>query len=130
MSEEILKALMQLFAIILKQDGKVSIVEHTRVETFLKQQISPDQVPEYLALFEKFSDFDKNQKENDNEEEGGKKLTSMVDSVRTLKICKKIRVFLILRTERKSFYFKIQPAGVATNLLRFPKLVSDFNLAQ
>jgi ABC-type multidrug transport system ATPase subunit len=93
MSEEILKALMQLFAIILKQDSNVSLVQHKRVAAFLNQQISPDQVPEYLNLFEKFAEFDKNQNESGSEIEGTgktKKLTSMVDSVRTLKICKKI----------------------------------------
>ena len=88
MSEEILKALMQLFAIIAKQDGEVSDLQHSRVESFLKQQISPDQVPEYLLFFDKESGFDK--KGTDSEEEGVKKRTSVNDSVKTLGICKKI----------------------------------------
>lgn len=92
MSEEILKALMQLFAIILKQDGVVSETQHARVEAFLKQQISPDQVPAYLSLFEEASGYNEQVgNEQDAEEDGGKKkLTSMKDSVRTLGICKKI----------------------------------------
>ena len=92
MSEEILKALMQLFAIILKQDGVVSEMQHARVEAFLKQQISPDQVPAYLGLFEEACGYNEHvNHEQDSEEEGGKKkLTSMKDSVRTLGICKKI----------------------------------------
>ncbi len=87
MSEEILKALMQLFAIILKQDGVVTKTQHARVESFLKQQISPDQVAAYLTLFEDASGY--NEKPNP-EEDGKKKLTSVKDSVRTLGICKKI----------------------------------------
>lgn len=92
MSEEILKALMQLFAIILKQDGVVSTTQHARVEAFLKQQISPDQVPAYLSLFEEASGYNVQvEKMSDSEEEGGKKkLTSVNDSVKTLGICKKI----------------------------------------
>ncbi len=92
MSEEILKALMQLFAIILKQDGVVSETQHARVEAFLKQQISPDQVPAYLSLFEEASGYNEQVEEELDSQEGGgkKKLTSMKDSVRTLGICKKI----------------------------------------
>lgn len=90
MSEEILKALMQLFAIILKQDGVVTKSQHARVEAFLKQQISPDQVAGYLSLFEEASGYQENAEEEVKSEEQGKKLTSMKDSVRTLGICKKI----------------------------------------
>ena len=91
MSEEILKALMQLFAIILKQDGVVSKTQHARVEAFLKEQISPDQVQAYLSLFEDASGYNEQVEEISDSEEGGKKkLTSMKDSVRTLGICKKI----------------------------------------
>ncbi len=89
MSEEILKALMQLFAIITKQDGVVSALQRSRVEAFLKQQISPNQVPDYLALFDKESGYDQQGKEG---EDGGEKRrqTSVNDSVKTLGICKKI----------------------------------------
>jgi ABC transport system ATP-binding/permease protein len=91
MSEEILKALMQLFAILVKQDGKVTDMQFYRVESFLKQQISPDQVPEYLELFVKASDYKRPGEEVDGEEEGGKRTkTSVNDSVKTLGICKKI----------------------------------------
>ncbi len=88
MSEEILKALMQLFAIITKQDGVVSELQRKRVEAFLKQQISPNQVPEYLLLFDKHSGYDLQGKEG--EEGVVKKQTSVNDSVKTLGICKKI----------------------------------------
>ena len=53
MSEEILKALMQLFAIISKQDGGTTAQERKYVEDFLISQRSEDDVAEYLALFDK-----------------------------------------------------------------------------
>ena len=88
MSEEILKALMQLFAIISKQDGLVSEFQRARVETFLKQQISPNQVAEYLAFFDKESGYDEQKKITDLDEKP--RLTSVNDSVKTLGICRKI----------------------------------------
>ncbi|HTF80438.1 MAG TPA: ATP-binding cassette domain-containing protein, partial [Cytophagales bacterium] len=87
MSEEILKALMQLFAIILKQDEAVSNDEKLFVERFLKQQLNPEMVAEYYALFESF--LSEGAQEPGGEEKK-KKLTSVKDSVKTLSICKKI----------------------------------------
>ena len=56
MSEEILRALMQLFAIIAKQDdGVVTDEEHAYVENFLLQQINADSAKEYMALFDQFA---------------------------------------------------------------------------
>jgi hypothetical protein len=52
MSERILKALMQLFAIIAKVDG-VTNDGRTIVQTFLKQQLSSDLVDQYLTRFPK-----------------------------------------------------------------------------
>ncbi|TCO10950.1 ATP-binding cassette domain-containing protein [Natronoflexus pectinivorans] len=90
MSEEILKALMQLFGLLTKQDGGVGSNETEYVRMFLKQQLSSDAVEEYFALFLKHSAKAKSN-DSDGEEEGGKvKLTSMKDSVRILGICKKI----------------------------------------
>lgn len=84
MSEEILRALMQLFAIIAKQDdGIVTEEERAYVETFLLQQINADSAREYLALFDQFA-------ASTAERSGAKKLTSVRDSVRILGICKKI----------------------------------------
>jgi len=90
MSEEILKALMRLFAIIAKQDGGVEDNEIEFVETFLTSQLSSDFVEEYMALFYKHAGI------KDIEEYRAKKgdqepqLTSVKDSVRILGICKKI----------------------------------------
>ena len=83
MSEEILKALMQLFAIITKQDEGITSGESRYVESFLKQQLNDDSVLEYIELFESYG-------ESDDKSDGKKKLTSVKDSVRTLGICKKI----------------------------------------
>src|SRR6478752_6753504 len=84
MSEEILKALTQLFAIITKQDGGVTERERQFVINFFQTELDHDSVKEYLDLYDQFSGYGK-------EEEGGKsKLTSVKDSVKTLGICKKI----------------------------------------
>src|SRR4030042_2727825 len=88
MSEEILKALMQLFAIIAKQDGGVEENEKYFVRTFLTHQLSEDKVREYFALFEEHSGL--TDSSNDPAEHEKEKLTSVIDSVRILSICRKI----------------------------------------
>jgi ABC-type multidrug transport system ATPase subunit len=90
MSEEILKALMQLFAIIAKQDGGVEDNEIDFVESFLTSQLSSDFVEEYMGLFYKHADI-LNREDNRQKKADGKiELTSVKDSVRILGICKKI----------------------------------------
>ncbi|MFT3741032.1 MAG: ATP-binding cassette domain-containing protein [Breznakibacter sp.] len=85
MSEEILKALMQLFGLIAKQDGGAESNETVYVRNFLEQQLNPEAVEEYYSLFLEHSTDEKN-----TEEPGKVHLTSMKDSVRILSICKKI----------------------------------------
>ncbi len=86
MSEEILRALMQLFALIVKQDEGVLSGERAYVESFLNQQLSQETANEYLKLFD-----DQSSVEETDKEPGKKvKLTSVKDSVRVLGICKKI----------------------------------------
>lgn len=87
MSEEILKALMQLFAIIAKQDVGLSSNERKYVHNFLRQQLNESAVNEYLALFDKHIG---KEKEQENGENTKPKLTSVRDSVKTLGIAKKI----------------------------------------
>src|SRR6188768_2630074 len=84
MSEEILKALTQLFAIITKQDGGVTERERQFVINFFQTELDQDSIKEYLDLYDEFSGYGK------VEEEGKSKLTSVKDSVKTLGICKKI----------------------------------------
>jgi hypothetical protein len=50
MSEEILKALTQLFAIITKQDGGVTENERQFVINFFQQELDHDSVKEYVQL--------------------------------------------------------------------------------
>lgn len=83
MSEEILKALTQLFAIITKQDGGVTERERQFVINFFQTELDRDSIKEYLELYDKYSEYGK-------EDEGKSKLTSVKDSVKTLGICKKI----------------------------------------
>ncbi|HYW94920.1 MAG TPA: hypothetical protein VE870_04985, partial [Bacteroidales bacterium] len=52
MSEEILRALMQLFAIISKQDDGTNVNQRQYVEAFLSSQISTNKVQEYLAQYD------------------------------------------------------------------------------
>lgn len=108
MSEEILKALMQLFAIVAKQDEGVEKTQIEYVKNFLEQQITADKVAEYFALFEKNAGLSGETKKRG-------KLTSVKDSVRTLGLCKKInktltqkqkvvalvRLFEIINVDRK-----------------------------
>jgi len=88
MSEEILKALMQLFAIIAKQDSGVASIEREYVKNFLTQQLSEEQSKEYFSLFDKHAEWGD---EEEGESETKKvRLTKVTDSVRTLGICRKI----------------------------------------
>ena len=82
MSEEILKALTQLFAIITKQDGGVTERERQFVINFFQTELDQDSIKEYLELYDQFSEYGK--------DEGKARLTSVKDSVKTLGICKKI----------------------------------------
>jgi ABC-type multidrug transport system ATPase subunit len=94
MSEEILKALMELFALIVKQDEGILQNEREYVSGFLAKQLSRESVNEYLALF----DFHAG-----STDEGAEKTLSAApsvkDSVKILGICKKIN--RTLNTEQK-----------------------------
>lgn len=86
MSEEILKALTQLFAIITKQDGGVTQNERQFVINFFQTELDQDTIKEYLELYDTISGY----KIQGTAEADKKKLTSVKDSVKTLGICKKI----------------------------------------
>ena len=88
MSEEILKALMQLFALITKQDGGVEEEEQRYVRSFLKRQIADDKVDEYYSLFKEHAGLDATG--TVTPPSGEIRLTSVVDSVKILGICRKI----------------------------------------
>lgn len=96
MSEEILRALMQLFAIVVKQDDGVELKEREYVETFLNQQLNEDAVKEYVALFEQHAGLRSSDTDDEKDNRKGR-LTSVKDSVRILGICKKINKTLTQR---------------------------------
>lgn len=91
MSEEILKALMQLFAIIAKQDEGVESNEREYVVNFLLQQVNDEAVGEYIELFDQHAGLKQDKENGENDGKPKKvKLTSVKDSVKILGICKKI----------------------------------------
>jgi ABC transport system ATP-binding/permease protein len=91
MSEEILRALMQLFALLVKQDEGVEPNEIEYVENFLNQQLNDEAASEYLDLFKMHAGLlDEGAQEDKAKSEGKIRLTSVKDSVRILGICKKI----------------------------------------
>ncbi len=85
MSERILKALMQMFAIIAKVDS-VSNSGRLIVQSFLKQQLNQEMVEQYLKIFdERVEEYHK----VSQRKEGAAKRTSL-GSVKILKICSEI----------------------------------------
>lgn len=92
MSERILKALMQLFAIIAREDDEeAGETDHEGggrkiVELFLKQQLPLELVQEYLKLFDEFLEAHQGKSAK---KDGQRKRTS-VNSVKVLKICTQI----------------------------------------
>src|SRR3989339_198418 len=92
MSERILKALMQLFAIIAGPRTSNRIGRNI-VESFLKQQLNEDIYDEYLKLFDGFyALYQKKQIQ-----EGKKEKSLSLSSVKVLKICTQINEELDLR---------------------------------
>jgi ABC-type multidrug transport system ATPase subunit len=88
MSEEILKALTQLYAIITKQDGGVTENERAFVIGIFREDLDRDSIEEYLRLYDEYVGYGKT--ESRVGDKGARKLTSVKDSVRTLAICRKI----------------------------------------
>ncbi len=85
MSERILRALMQMFAIIAKVDG-INNTGRQIVQSFLKQQLNLEQVDTYLKIFDEYLESHQNASKR---KEGAAKRTS-VNSVKVLKICTQI----------------------------------------
>lgn len=80
MSEEILKALTELFGIISMQDGGATESERNFVINFFKQELDAKTVEEYTELYDKKS----------KPKRPGSKLVGVVQSVRVLKIGRRI----------------------------------------
>lgn len=89
MSERILKALMQMFAIIAKVDG-INNTGRLIVQSFLKQQLNQEMVEQYLKIFDVYlEEYHK----VSQRKEGAAKRTSL-GSVKILKICTQINTEL------------------------------------
>ncbi|MDT8411798.1 MAG: TerB family tellurite resistance protein, partial [Vicingaceae bacterium] len=127
MSEEILIALMRLFAIISKQDEELSNDKIEFVRSFLKHQLSEEKVEEYFLLFEEHLNDNKSAKDDED-----KKRTSVTDSVRILGICKRIgksltqqqkiivivRLFELINTDRKFSKEQIEIIDTASKVFK------------
>jgi ABC transport system ATP-binding/permease protein len=85
MSERILRALMQMFAIIAKVDG-INNTGRLIVQSFLKQQLNLEQVETYLKIFD---DYLEAHQHASRRKEGAAKRTSL-NSVKVLKICTQV----------------------------------------
>jgi ABC transport system ATP-binding/permease protein len=135
MSEEILKALMQLFAIIAKQDEGVESTQVEYVKNFLQQQLNDEEVKEYFSLFRQYSGMEKAENGTEEEEKNTRKLTSVKDSVRILGLCKKInktltqkqkvvvlvRLFEIVNADRKFSDQRMQIINTVADVFKVDK---------
>lgn len=135
MSEEILKALMQLFAIIAKQDEGVELTQVEYVKNFLQQQLREEDVEEYFSLFKQYAELDADENETSEAEKNKKKLTSVKDSVRILGLCKKInktltqkqkvvvlvRLFEIVNADRKFTEQRMAIINTVAEVFKVPK---------
>lgn len=90
MSEEILRALTQLFAIVIKQDAGATEPERAFIRNFFRQEVDQASVQKYLDLFDQMSGFGISP-------DADEKDVSVKDSLRTLTICKKINKTLSRR---------------------------------
>ncbi len=87
MSEEILRALTQLFAIITKQDGGVTENERQFVITFFQKELEQSAIHSYLNVYDTMSGY---QSQVEHHEDDRSSVPSVKDSLKTLAICKKI----------------------------------------
>lgn len=129
MSERILRALMQLFAIIAKVDG-VTNTGRNIVQSFLKQQLNQELVDKYLALFDEYLE---SHHQVSKKKDGTAKRTS-VNSVKVLKICTEInkeleqdqKVIVLIRI----LEFIVSSAEISEQEYEFVATVADtFNIS-
>jgi ABC transport system ATP-binding/permease protein len=102
MSERILRALMQLFAIIARvdeidDDSTAEEITSSKgrkvVELFLRQELTPELVQQYLLLFDQHL----NAHQGSNKSKDGKRKRTSVNSVKILRICSEINEELTQR---------------------------------
>ena len=85
MSEEILKALMELFALVVRQDGGFLDKEREYVAGFLEKQLSSNLMIKYLLMFDEYIG-----PSDPGEEIPGNDFPTVQDSVKILNICRQI----------------------------------------
>jgi ABC transport system ATP-binding/permease protein len=120
MSEQILKALMQLFAIIARPQSD----RHDRrtvVEVFLSQQLNAELVQEYLGVFDEFYAL---QQSKLSEKSRANKSTSR-SSVRVLLICTEINEEL---TQRQKVFVLVQLLEFIKSDIPFAETITDQEL--
>ena len=131
MSEEILKALMQLFALITKQDGGVEENEKNYVRNFLSQQLARENVSHYFTLFEEHAGQDEKSATGTEAD----KLTPVRDSVRILGICRKInktlhqnqkvivlvRLYELINSDRKYTRQRMAIISTVADVFKIPR---------
>ncbi len=113
MSEEILKALTQLFAIISKQDGGVTEKEREFIINFYQQDLDSATVTEYVALYDRYAEFGIEESDNKSESADGdgekkkkQRVTRVNDAVKVLSLCRKINKTLT-QSQKVIVLFKI-----------------------
>lgn len=123
MSERILKALMQLFAVIARPESNYEEREEV-VKQFLLQQLSIDLVRDYLVIFRDYY--------NQYQKRKSKKLNKSISlsSVKVLKICSEINQELTLKQKvivllRLLEFIKEDLSEVSDQELEFVYTVSD-----
>lgn len=140
MSEEILKALMQLFAIIVKQGEGVDAKEVAYVESFLRQQLNEEVVEEFMAIFHAKAKEEANKKKKreakDKERAKPKvKDIDVRDMVRVLAICRRInktlnqkqkvvvlaRLFELLNADRKFSKQRMEIINIVAEVFNISK---------
>lgn len=136
MSERILNALMQLFAIIAKIDDSenseaLNFRVHQVIRSFLKGELSPDKVEVYVQRFDDHFYSLRNSKP----QQTGARKRNAVNSVKVLRICSEINEEL---TQRQKFIVLVRILELiledtqASNLeLEFVRTVADtFNIRE
>ena len=129
MSEQILKALMQLFAIIARPESNR---EDRRivVESFLKRQLNSELVEEYLKVFDQY--YLKHQEKQ--KEVGTRRRVISASSVKVLKICTEINEELaqnqkIIVLIRLLEFIKSDNSVISEQEMEFIKTVAEtFNI--
>ena len=127
MSERILKALMQLFAIIAKVDMeevdgggfKISGGGRDIVRLFLRQELNQELVNEYIKLFDEYLTVHQGKSKK---KDSGRKRTS-VNSVKVLRICTQINEELTQK--QKDFFHEICQEAIEVHSEEIIELIND-----